>query len=330
MRSVHLSTPIAIVKQPVFICLLSLFLMLSSCKRTDKNFSLDYIDNITSIELSQDSLATNLVKTNDGWTVNDSYKAGEEQLDMLLYIINTQYITSEILQGQYAYASDILVKDGIRIKVFDKKKIVLDITVAASDSLGYFGRSENNKQLYRLSLPDIIDNPFDFLSAAPSYWKHNVIVSVLPSEIAEVAIENMEDPEKSFQINRHEDGSLSLLDIYHNQEVANISYEKLNTYLSYFTGLSYEQLLDLEPNEQKAIMLSDSPYRILITTKDGQRMNLQLFYITDNENLDPYGNALKYNPNQFYLSLNDGRDIALAKWVNFDLLLRDLTYFVEN
>ena len=310
--------------------ILCTLLVATSCKRTDKNFSLDFIDSLSSIELSQDSLTVVLTKNGNGWTVNNTFDAGFEQIDMLLYIVNTQHIASQIPDEQATGASNILANEGITIRAFEGKKAVLDITVATSDSLGYFGRSEDNKELYRLSLPDIVDNPFGFLSANPSFWKHNAIITALPSEIDMVTIDNLEDPEKSFRITRDSDGSLSLFDVYNGEDVANINQEKLNTYLSYFTGLAYEQILQIDPTEHQAILLSDSPYKLTIGINGSELLALQLFYITEDENLDAFGNALKYDPNQLYLSINDGRDIALAKWVNFDLLLRDLAYFVEN
>lgn len=302
----------------------------TSCKHTDKKFSLDFIDGLTSIELSQDSLTVTLTKNGESWSVNDAFEAGYEQMDMLLYLINTQQIASQIPIEQAVGAAAVLAKEGITIKAFEEGKAVLDITVATSDGFGYFGRSEDNEELYRLSLPDIVDDPFSFLSASPSFWRHNAIITALPSEVNMVVVDNLEDPEKSFSITRNADGSLSLIDIYNNEEVANISQEKLNTYLSYFTGLAYEQILMLPPAEHQAILLSDSPYKLTVGIKGQKPITLQLFYITENENLDAFGNALKYDPNQLYLSINNEQDIALAKWVSFDLLLRDLTYFVEN
>lgn len=304
--------------------------ILISCKRTDKNFSLEFIDKLSSIELSQDSTVVTLTKDDQGWKVNNAFEAGYEQIDMLLYIINTQHIASQIPEEQVSDALNILAKEGITIKAFENKKVVLDITIATDDSFGYFSRSEDNKELYRLSLPDIVDDPFSFLSANPSFWKHNAIITALPSEINMVTVDNLDDPEKSFRITRDADGSLSLFDIYNEEEVANINQEKLNMYLSYFTGLAYEQILQTDTVEHQAILLSDSPYKLTVSVEGNEPLELQLFYITGDENLDAFGNALKYDPNQLYLSMNDGRDIALAKWVNFDLLLRDLTYFVEN
>lgn len=325
MRKIN---PLAAVTR-YFTLVASISILLVSCKQTDKNFSLDYIDRLTEIELSQDSLVAKLVKNNSAWMI-DGAIAGEEQLDMLLYIINTQHIATQLPNELTDFASGILAREGINLKVYEDKKVVLDITVAENDSLGYFGRSEDNKELYRLNLPDITDSPINFLSANPSFWKHNAIITALPSEISMVTVDNLEDPEKSFRITRETDGSLSLFDLYNEQEVANISQNKLNTYLSYYTGLSYEHIIDLDLAEQQAILLSDSPYKLYIALKDGEQINLQLFYITENEDLDAFGNALKYDPNQLYLSMNNDRDMALAKWVNFDLLLRDLAYFVEN
>ena len=314
-----------------FGCLVCACLLLASCKPTDKNFSLDFTENITSIIISQDSLVVTLTRNGGSWSVNDAFEAGYEQMDMLLYIINTQHVALQIPKEQAAAASHILTEEGIAIKVLEGKKAMLNITVASNDSLGgYFGRSEKNKELYLLHLPDIVDNPFSFLSVNPSFWKHNVIITALPSEISMLTIDNLEDPEKSFRITRDTDGSLTLFDIYNEEEVANINQTKLNTYLSYFTGLSYEQILQTNDVEHQAVLLSDSPYMLTIGIEGESPIELQLFYITDNENLDAFGNALSYNPNQLYLSMNNGRDIALAKWVNFDLLLRDLTYFVEN
>ncbi|MDR0661187.1 MAG: hypothetical protein LBG19_10405 [Prevotellaceae bacterium] len=324
------SPQLSAIKCSLHALLLCFLFTLASCKRTDKSFSLDFIDNVTSIGLSQDSSVVKLTKAGDVWMVNDSFEAGYEQMDMLLYLINTQHVSLQLPEEQAVNASEILLRDGIKIKVFEDKKNVLDITVGTNDSLGYFGRSGKNKQLYKLSLPDIVDNPFSFLSANPSFWKHNVIITTLPSEIKSATIDNLENPEQSFRIIREADGSLSLFDIYNREDVANIDQAKLNTYLGYFTGLSYEQILDLEDADQKAILLSDSPYSMTIELKDGEQIKLQLYYITGDENLDAYGNALKYDPNQLYLSMNNGRDIALAKWVSFDLLLRDLSYFVEN
>lgn len=305
-------------------------LLAASCGMNDKKFSLNSVDRITTVELSRDSLFTKLVKTDSGWMVNDEHRAGEEPLDALLFLLNTQAVVSPVPERQALQAQALLEREGIRIRAYEGRTLSLDFTVAATDSLGYIGRVEGKKQLYILQQPDTEEeNPFDYLTPLPSFWRHNVVVSALPADIVSVTVDNLDDPEQSFSITRTSDSTLLLTDLYNRQVVTNANLPKLRRYLSYFNGVSYDRMLDLSDEEQKAILLSASPYQLSLATKGGEHVSLQVFYIATGE-FDPYGNPLDYDPNKFYLAMNEGQDIALAYWVEFDLLLKNLSDFVEK
>ncbi len=309
--------------------LFAILFVVSCGKRPDKQFSLNDVSSVTKVELFQDSLSVILTKTDSVWMVNSEYVAGEEAIDMLLNILNSQQVVGAVSAVQADSALTLLAEKGLRIKVYEgKKRASLDFTVYYTPELGFYGLVEGNRQAYRLQLPLVEDNPYDYLSAMPSFWRNNVLVSALPSEIRMVWVDDMEDPEKSFRINRKDDGTLELYDPYNEVVVENADVARMNTYLGYFNGLSYERMLDLNPEDHKSILLSPSPYRLSVKTADGNRIALQLFYISND--FDAYGNPLDYDPDRFYLSMNNGSDIALAKWVDFDLLLRELSYFVDK
>lgn len=173
-------------------------------------------------------------------------------------------------------------------------------------------------------------NLFSLLSANAMSWRKTMIVNLLPTQIASVTVEDLANPARSFSLTLDTLGSAKLLSMYSGEEHTKLNMEHVKRYLSYFRGLSVERYAtELGKEEAEAVLLTDAAYIITIVSREGVSQLIKLFYIPMGEELDAFGRPTKVDLNRCYLQVDDDTNLAVALWVDFDILIKEVKFFVK-
>lgn len=172
---------------------------------------------------------------------------------------------------------------------------------------------------------------FDLLDANPLAWGKTLLVAYLPSQIAEVSVEDLGSPQRSFTLSLDTLGNAKLEELYSGQEFTQLNMENVKRYLSYFYDLGFERYAtQLGKEEVEAVLLSNPAYLLTITSRAGEKQLIKLFYIPVGDELDAFGRPTSVDLNRCYLQLDDEPHLAIALWVDFDLLLKDFKFFLTE
>ncbi|MDR2125221.1 MAG: hypothetical protein LBP63_00130 [Prevotellaceae bacterium] len=295
---------------------------------SEKDFGNIKQDEIDLIKIKRDSIQAELRKNEDGVWLADGKSTNKPIIDNLLYALSNQYADFPVPASITKQVIDKINKHGFHVKVFSGKSKKLDFKISIFDTL-CVGLITNKKQPYALSIPGFDVRTIDYISANASFYFNNNVFKYLPSEIERITVENIEQPEESFIIFHNSKNQLMLFDIENQNFITSFNEEKIRNYLSYFNGVEYTKIPDIGNREKNRIIKRKPAYKLTVKTNKN-KIFLTIKNIVLNKPKEIYGQIQLTDTNNFYLIMNENQDIAIAKWIDFDILLKKLSDFVDK
>lgn len=155
----------------------------------------------------------------------------------------------------------------------------------------------------------------------PAFWRDNVFVSLVPSEIITISLLHQAEPESSFHLARDENGDYSIARGIIPREWVPVDTERTEQYLGYFYDVRFESFLDWRSD---TLIFMDEPAQILnLATAGGTRYGMELFPVF---RPDGSGGLLK-DLNRLYARIIQGDEWVVLKYVQIDPVLKDFKYF---
>ncbi|MDR1022706.1 MAG: hypothetical protein LBL94_05485 [Prevotellaceae bacterium] len=174
-------------------------------------------------------------------------------------------------------------------------------------------------------------NIFSLLDANPLFWYKTVAVSMAPSQIAAITVEDLSKPEQSFRLSLDTLGRAELTKLYSGEVLHDLNSDRVQRYLSYYREVNFERYVtNLSKEDVDAITLTSPAYLFTIEGRDGASCLLKLFYMPMGDALDDFGRPTKTDLNRCYLQQGDEPNLAVALWVDFDLLIKDINFFLTK
>jgi len=297
-----------------------------SCDNSGNNFAVKDIENITRIELSDKNNQLILSKTEDNQWLVSSFPANMRNISNLKKIladIEVQYPLPKMYAS--VYSTQKIVSEGIWVKTFKGKNAVKSYYLLFTEDKGVetIGLMEGSQKSFVLELPGLDIDFDDYIVAEQGFWENNILFSFKPGEIKHLKIDHNENPNNSFSVTIAD--SISLFDI--NGKNVRFDKTKMDVYLSYFGNISFDSNLTVSEDEKQKI-ISTKPLYIITIESPTENTVCYIHPIIDN-NTDDYGNPLIYNRDFFNLVIPQKNIFAKARWLEFDILLEELNYFID-
>lgn len=297
--------------------------------RSSKEFAVADISSLTQIIIEKDSSKIVLTKLPQGeWRINDKGTVKPIMIQRLLQMLQLIEVKSPIPNSIKEEASDAL-NTGYTI-IAQNGSNVVEFTIAElpHSNMGSFGIVKGKSSIYLLHIPGSNFSPASILSVETSDWHENLLLSVLPEQIVTINIDNIAQPNKSFKIYRGTDGKFHLYDVFMQKEIQNYNVDHLNFYLSLYSDLGFKRMLNMDDLELKSLVVSEPESIVSATTTIGDPVVLKFFKMPEGDDYDETGNPLKYNHDRFFIVFDKDRQVAEAAWVDYDLLLQDVNFFL--
>jgi hypothetical protein len=306
-----------------FAAILSASAVLACCSDSGSKFAVPDIENISRIELSDSDNYTVLSKAGNGEWLVSTFGANMRNIANLKAILSGVEVRYPLPKMYDSAYSDKKIRDeGILIKVFEGKKLAQSYCLLITDeeNAEVIGLADGKHQPYVLELPGRNIDFSDYIVTEPAFWENNVLFSYNAGQIKYLKIENTEEPDSSFSIEIAD--SISLFD----RNGANLPFNrfKMDAYLSYFKNISFDSNLNIPDEKQK--ISSVKPLYIMTIKSDTDSLTCYINPI-DDDNSDDYGNPLVYNRDFFHLTVPQKNLFAKARWLEFDILLEELSFF---
>ncbi|WP_320052770.1 hypothetical protein [uncultured Acetobacteroides sp.] len=299
---------------------------------SSKNFAVKDAKALTRIVIEKDTATVVLEKHKGVWVVNGKGEVRPMMIQRLLYFLENVEVKMPLPRKVQVVAAKALDEEGYTITAEANGVVATKFTVAEfpNSNIGTIGVLDGKTKMYLLQIPGSNYSPASTLSADPVDWHQNLLLSLMPSDIVSIMVDNMAKPQCSFKLFRGTDGNFHLYDIYKQQEVSDLSAEQIDFYLSLYGELGFKQLLKMNDFELRTLVLSEPEAMITISSVDGKTEVFKLYLMPIGDDYDAYGRPLKYDRDKLYVVFDGDKQVVVAKWVDYDILLRDVHFFVNN
>lgn len=181
----------------------------------------------------------------------------------------------------------------------------------------------NSKKPYIVNLPGYYGNFAGLFKSGLNWWRDKNIIGLKPNKIRSIDLENIEKPNQSFKIQVVESDGPQL---YSRKSSKPIQYknELMEMYFNSFMKIKAYKYIDdttLIDSLKKQIGL----YKMQVVNKLNDKTDLVFYSISSYNKLTK---KQEIDLNYCYIVIND-TDLAITKYIETDLITRDLTFFVK-
>lgn len=307
---------------PLLILVIYLFRERSPFGRGNTSFAVEPKTEITQIEFTEGKNRLTLVKAGEDWVVNKDFKTRKTSILFILKILTEMEIKSPVTPE--LFKKEIIENgiDPVRVKIFEKGKIIKSFLVykTASNRYGNIMKMNENSKPFIVFVPGNEAEIGSAFTMNELFWQPYTLFTLLPSDIFSVALENMADTGSSFMITNEN----RRFRLYGSQgELTGWDTSRLIRYVSYFTHVPFESwAFNLSDNEKKGIENEEPLFKISVVTAEGERKVVRLWQRTSIVN-----NVKKLDTDRLWAKTEGVAEIFIIRYIDIDPLLKKRSYF---
>jgi len=261
-----------------------------------------------------------LSKQPDGWLFNNTYSVDGQLLNLCLKVLTQIEIGSTISSASAKKIADTIIANGSEVLVMNSKQEQMQHIYVFADTRNriiYMMQAKTRKP-YIVELPGIKGNFAGIFKADAKQWRNKIIVNLKPNQINSICVENAVNPNQSFII--YADGNNKpILTKIHNNKPLHYNIEAMKAYFLCFKKLRALGFVDNEAIAADSLKKEKTVFDLSITDFNQYKKQIAIYKIIENG---------KTNPNICFALIN-GREVAVVKYLETDLLTRSLSYFVK-
>jgi len=298
-----------------------------SLGRSVRQFSIADTSLVQKVEITGKDGSVLLERHDGRWMVNGRYYARDRKMKNLL---------GAMLRLQPDAPAARKDREVILLQLREHSKKVTITQEGKKDKIYYAWQDSLNggitymildrsDQPYRMQVPGLTAKViWSLFSSTENAWRDNILFSLKPGRISEIEVRYISKPDASFRIEKKDRGEWVLVSLQKNKTIENFSKDNLLGYLYQFSNVRFDEILvagTVRDNE-----MGEAIVMIIVKDTDGVTTVVGCYprYIQDDK-----GNRV-IDFNRLYLRVNDEKEILLARYIQVDLILRELNYFING
>ncbi len=308
---------------------LYLFHFSSGTNPSNKEFAVADTSKITTITMSSDSMSISLNRIDKVWMLNNSFLIRDDAVKALMNVLTCIGAGSPVPNAVSDSLTALVTSKGIKVEIYNGEKIEKKYTILSTETLnlGTIGKLNNSRIAFTLQIPGFKGDISSLFVLDPDYWKSNRLFIADVRQIARIDVEIPNNPEKSFSVSLDEKG-IQLKATYYDRYIERFDTTGVENFIMGLAGLTFERFLSKSSIEERAAIILSQPEQIFtITLTNNKRLVLKTFPIPVDEYRDEFGRTVKFDLNRLYISFNNDAILAIATYMVFDPVLKDLSSF---
>lgn len=290
------------------------------------NFSIGKTEKVTEFRISRDTEVLTIKKEKGYWMANGQYRVKENLPEVFLKTINSVKVKAPASRLLRATLRSRLLHEGVRIDVYKGIFRVRSYHVYydSAQHESYFMKNWSKIPI-SVEIPGIHFPVAEIFRTSVQYWKDKSIFPYAPEQIESVRLDYPSDSSRSFTILQSGRGKLELL-LRNKAEGKGPDLLAMNDYLGSFRRLEYLKSVDPEDTAALAIVKNAKPLYIFTLQATGAKPVIFTIYPFFGQRAD----QSRPDPVTFIGTLSSGSSPFLARYADFDPVLRDAAFFVKQ
>jgi len=254
------------------------------------------------------------------WRVNGMHYARSRLVNNLLLSMYRQQADVPVSRKDFDRIHEKLTTGARKVQVFNGEDLLKAYSMYYDMAAGVsYMMLEGSSSPFRIHLPGFsIMDIGSLYSLDEKYWRDKLLFSLPADQIAGLRIDYPDRPCASFRIEKKPDGRWSVISLSDGKELDSHSSEALKRYLTYFSQLRYDDVLAPVDHAGEFVQ-GEVEAEILLTDTGGNETWLRI--------IPRYTPDGKMDLDRLYLQLNGKDELMLARYVQIDLILKEISYF---
>lgn len=293
---------------------LSVYIYLNQSSGTYKpgevNFALVETDQPDEILILKQDTSLIFTKENNQWILNNTIDVRPAAINLLIKMLGDLQVKATVLRKDKNIVEK-MVETGYTIAVKKNDKTINRFSLAFNKSGNLiYAKMPDSDTHFIIHIPGIDGNITGILQTDINYWRNNTLVNVLPHEIQSLDVLFHNNTNKNFKLKRI-DNRFELS--YQNDKNISIDQEALKQYLLYFSDVSFDFILEEQPQD---IAGNSEFISVSLLKLDGTTRQIKAFRkLVDNE----------IDVNNLYCLINNETWVH-ASYLEVDGLFKDVNY----
>jgi len=337
----------------IVLIIIALFLVLNrgtgTYKDNDKDFAIKDTASITKVFLADKKNNTVLLERIGAgdWLLNGTYKARKSGVRLLFATFKHLAPKYPVPKSGHNNVISQLASSSIKVEIYQQvyrielfglqlfphEKLTKTYYVggATQDNMGTFMLMEDADIAFVVHLLGFRGYVAPRYSTLEKDWRDHTVFKKKLAEIQQVIMEIPAEPENSFKIVK-ENRDLKLINFETNEVIPTFDTLRLLNYLTAFSDIRYEALLNDMPSQKKDSIINLIPKNILtVIDAEGDSTSITTYYKPNvSRATDMEGNIYVHDLDRLYALVNDKKDFVLIQYYVFDKVLRPLSFFTSS
>lgn len=291
-------------------------------------FAISDTSQISMLIISKDTQTISINKRENQWFVNNIHEANPAFVQLALKTLHQITIKEPVPKSDKENINTVLDKHSTQIQVYKNNKLYKTLLIGnpTTDSLGTYAKTKKTNTPYITEVPGFSGYLSKRFPCDEHVWRTRTIIKLLPSQIKSIYTQNGIYPEQSFKIELTSN-ELFLYN-YKNNQANNANNVKIKAYVHEFSLKKYSSAVK---NQEHIIdSLTNQPpfYSIFIELTNKTKHNYTFHKKTLINSTDFFGSKITYDPNFFYLIVNNN-EAYIASYFEFKALFKKYQSIVE-
>lgn len=294
-----------------------------------------------------------LYRHDNGWTVNDEYKANQGLINEMLYTLNhirikmpvsvtkldnivTRMSSTNTKVEVYQIVPRINLFNRIKLFYHEARSKVFYVGDVTPDNQGTYVLKEGSDKIFIAHLPSLRGAISNRFTANPLDWRDHHIFAEKMNNIKSLKLEINGDPHNSFVINEINRAQYEMNRL--DGEKVDFSDNKVLTLMMSFQDVRFEAFLDdVAPARRDSIINSPFQERLTLTTKDGKSYSITTYRLFANSDIYDYADEdinnfedMLTDTDHKYALLSEGNEFVLIQDFALGNLLKPADYYSKD
>ena len=296
-----------------------------------------------------------LTRTDNGWTVNDRYRANQYLINQMLSTLYNLRIQQPVSNKQKDNIIKQMAGSNVKVEVYENlprinlyNKIkwlyretcskVFYVGGTTQNNIGTYFYKDGDEDVYIVHIPSLNGSISSRFTASEVEWRDHHIFESQIGDIASVKLEINDDPDNGFVISNVGRNQFVMTRL--NGDTIDYNDAKMLKLLMKFRDIRFEAFLnDVEPARRDSIINSPVQQRLTLITKDGKSRTVTTFRMRSNDDMYAYSEdeinnpdfeKMINDPDHKYALLSEGNEFVLIQDFVFGDLLKPAYYYSKE
>ncbi len=282
--------------------------------------------------------SSNILRTKEGWFVNNKFKCRTDAILNLLEIIKNIDVKMPVPKSAQEETVKLLAGLSFKVEIYNTNNELIKQYYIGHETQDYEGsymlltdieNGVNFNTPYICHLPGFKGYLKPRYICKENEWRSQQVISLTPNQIKQIKVEYLANQDSSFVLDVIDTKNFKLNSLQ--GKLLTATEGNLKQYLAYFQNLNYEGLISSYSKKFQDSLLINKPFCTITIDERPFKTNILKFYRKEAPNhlKSDTLNKYSYDPDRFYLVFEGDKQFAIAQYYIFGKILVTPKYFTN-